>query len=86
MANESWTAGRGNSGPAPKVITDELKLLSRIPEHEWSRAALPASIRVAMLFNTGVIGFAETAGEAPFVVYADIAKCYGHIMIGWLPR
>ena len=85
-SDSSWTAGRAGYVRPPQGLIDELAFLERIPTHEWSREALPAGMRVAMLFHNGVIGFAETAGEAPFVVYAEIAKVYGHIMIGWLPR
>lgn len=86
VSDGSSTAGRPRSGSPPSGLIDELKFLSRIPEHEWSREVIPANMHIAMIFANGTIGFAETAGEAPFKVYSEIALHYGHIIIGWLPR
>lgn len=86
MPNEHWTAGRAGSASAPEGLIRELSMLSRIPRVEWLQSVIPANIKIAMMFANGNIGFAETAGEAPFEVYSEIALHYGHNMIGWLPR
>jgi hypothetical protein len=86
MQYSDLTSGKPVSASRNEGLITELAFLSRIPAAEWSTEAIPADMHIALLFSNGVIGFATTAGEAPFLVYADIAKVYGHIMIGWLPR